>query len=156
MNVLGVDLGTKCGACWNIGGKLNCETWKLATPKEVTEWGKSRALRRKDPRIERLCQRLSLLPMDVVVFEDVEFSTYTYQTQLWSSLRGAIWLCAKAKLVDCVPVSTLKRFATGHGGATKEMMRSAYDKIDNLPSAVDDNAVDAYFLWKWAQDHLKI
>jgi hypothetical protein len=69
---------------------------------------------------------------------------------------------------------TLKKFATGHGGATKSMMMAAavrdsknrfavghtkggeiedlFDKVTN--AYVDDNAADAYFLYRWAQVNL--
>lgn len=155
MDVLGLDLGTKCGATWNVGEDFHCETWCLAKPKEITEWGKKRLTRTRDPRIGRLCERLSALPrFDVVLFEDVEFSTYTKQTQLWASLRSAVWLCAHAQITECVPVGTLKRYATGHGGATKEMMMQGFKKKLGYDPK-DDNQADSFFLWDWAQTNLK-
>jgi hypothetical protein len=58
--------------------------------------------------------------------------------------------------VDCVPVATLKKFATGHGGATKEMMATSLQK--KLPGLfeqkLDDNAIDAVWLFKWAETFL--
>jgi hypothetical protein len=143
----------------------------LATKEEIRGWGITRMTRRNDPRVGRfydwLTHRLTQLPVDIVVFEDVEFATYTYQVQLWSSFRAALWLAANAHEVvtDCVPVATLKKFA-GSGGLKKAGMAKAavssrfqphpkglfdshYDRV------LDDNAVDALHLWKWAFQNLR-
>jgi hypothetical protein len=99
---------------------------------------------------------------DVIVFEDVEFSTYTGQTQMWSALRSAVWLSDvgqedshKVKLIECVPVSTLKKFATGHGGATKDMMEARLRRehpgvFVGRKQKPDDNEVDAVWIYQWA------
>lgn len=156
MDVLGIDLGTNTGYCYNHGGQITCGTWTLATSKEVSAWGKTRQRRTGDPRIDRLCDKIDNLGyFDIVAFEDVQFGSSTYQTQLWASLRASVWLCARAGVaIECVPVGTLKKFATGHGGATKEAMLKAMKRDNpefftpNFP--LDDNAIDAYFVWKWA------
>lgn len=154
MNVLALDLGTHTGACWNLGQELQCETWILATAKEIRQWGKERTTRTRDPRVERLCSKVSELPeFDVIIFEDVQFASYTKQVQLWSALRSAVWLCGKAKFYECVPVQTLKKFATGAGNATKEMMIAAVPHKGEKP--LDDNAADAYHLWSYAHTNLK-
>lgn len=93
----------------------------------------------------------------MVVFEDVQFSTYTLQTQLWASLRTCVWLTlGKSCLLECLPVSTLKKFATGFGGATKEGMAAALFKQSPgfRGQKLDDNAIDAIWIFKWAQTHL--
>lgn len=157
MNILALDLGTKTGFAYNVGEQFFCGTWKLATPKEIRAWGQQRLTRRKDPRIEKFCEILSDLPtFDVLVFEDVLFASSTYQVQLWSSLRATAWLCGKSKLVECVPVSTLKKFATGHGNATKQMMAQTFfvnTVFQNSPK-LDDNGIDACWLWLWAKQNL--
>lgn len=177
MNILALDLATNTGFAHS--GKGTCwiptlGTWTLATDKEIRDWGKSRMVRRLDPRVVRLAQRLHEFKdwVDVVVFEDVQFQSYTQQCQLWSSLRSAIWLtfCEPLIVVECVPVQTLKLFAANHGGATKEMMINAvvrsntdrfspgdrqgrfWDKFQLLSH--DDNAADAYHLFTWATTNL--
>lgn len=156
MKVLALDLGTNCGVAHNLFGNLTVRTEKLATDREITAWGKSRMTRRQDPRAVRFHDFLAGLPTpDVVAFEDVEFQTYTKQTQLWSSYRTAVWLAFKRPtIIECVPVSTLKRFATGHGGATKEMMEAAlrrqHPEVFRQKTALDDNGVDAAWIWFWA------
>jgi Holliday junction resolvasome RuvABC endonuclease subunit len=161
MNILALDLGTKTGYCHTLLGSVGwaAGTWELAVDKEVTAWGKQRITRRRDPRVTRLRDKILALPKpDLIVFEDVEFQTYTYQTQLWSSFRAAAWLAYGEEVAyECVPVSTLKKFATGSGSADKTGMRRAL--IRRFPELclspkTDDNAVDAIWIYKWAETNL--
>jgi hypothetical protein len=105
------------------------------------------------------------MPVNHVFFEDVMFSSSTAQTQLWSSLRGAIMLaaCKPWCAVHAIPVGTLKKFATGKGNATKEEMLSAFvycnpfsDVLFEKPAgyAMDDNEVDALHLLNLARKEL--
>lgn len=162
LRILAIDLGTHCGLAHNCTptGAVTAWTEHLATAREITEWGRSRMTRRNDPRILRLSKILQRIPKpDVCVFEDVCFQTYTKQTQLWSSLRAAVWLTlGESCILECVPVATLKKFATGHGGATKPMMETALrranpDMFKQLQTLGDD-AVDALWLFKWAEKYL--
>jgi Holliday junction resolvasome RuvABC endonuclease subunit len=159
VKILAIDLGTHTGVACNFDLWTPREmTWDLATPKEVTAWGKQRLTRRCDPRITRFKVFLQALPVspDLVVFEDVEFSTYTKQTQLWSSFRTVIWVVFGGRaVIDCVPVTTLKKFATGSGNADKAMMRYAMFKHypDTDPN-LDNNAIDALWILKWAEKNL--
>jgi hypothetical protein len=88
-----------------------------------------------------------------VVFEDVQFSTYTYQTQLWSSLRAAVWLAfdGSPSKIDCLGVSQLKQFA-GSGSYKKKQMADALFQLSPewKCAKLDDNAIDAIWLHKWA------
>jgi len=157
LNILGLDLGTHTGYAYNKNEQFFCGTWELATKKEITAWGHDRQRRTKDPRIERLCENLTALgAFDIVAIEDVEFASSTYQVQLWSSLRGAVWLCALGSHFDCIPVGTLKKFATGNGAATKEAMAKALWKTQPMPGSenLDDNGVDAVWIWLWANNRL--
>jgi len=133
-------------------------TLKLATAKEVTQWGKERLTRTCDPRMDRLWDFLHSMPTpDIVVFEDVEFSSYTKQTQLWASFRSVVWLRyghGRGVLLECVPVSTLKKFATGAGNANKNGMERAATRLGINVDGLDDNAIDALHLWRWAERNL--
>jgi Holliday junction resolvasome RuvABC endonuclease subunit len=157
MNILALDLGTTTGWATNINGEVQCGAWKLATPKEVTIWGKARLTRRQDPRVDRLAIHLESFRdwAETIVFEDVQFASSTYQVQLWASLRAAVWLTFPRcrVIVDCVPVGTLKRFATGSGTASKEQMIAAAQK--SLPGkAFGHDAADAFHLLRWAEKNL--
>lgn len=156
-SIIALDLGTSTGFCASNGPAFTMGSWRLATAKEIKGWGQTRLNRRRDPRPQRLCERvlgLSFIP-DVLIFEDCQFSSTTYQTQLWSSLRTSLWMClGDSTLFECLPVGTLKKYATGHGGATKEMMKVSFDRED-IAGDYDDDAIDAYFLYKWAKHHIK-
>jgi len=166
MNVLALDLGTKTGWAENCAGAGNlfaAGTWQLATAKEITEFGKSRMSRRCDPRVCRLYEKLDFIcdstPPDFIVFEDVQFVTTTMQVQLWASFRTVAWLigCQFPFIgVECVPVATLKKFATGSGSADKQAMRKhlVFQHPEIFSIGFDDNAVDACWLFLWAQHNL--
>lgn len=175
MNILAFDLGTATG--WAVAQDtkvVKAETLVLATPKEVSNLSKRRLDRRCDPRPARLkdfvTARIAEFKPDLVVFEDVEFSTYRKQDQLWSSLRTALWLSVPDGVkLDCVNVTKLKTFATGIPHARKEDMVIAL--IEQVPDqfrliefdhnllalhittgrVLDDNAVDAVQLARWAR-----
>ena len=182
MKILALDLGTTTGYAYNDDdGKFHCGSWLLATDKELVAASKRRINRRQDIRVTALWKMLNVLHImhrfDVIAFEDVQFQTYTLQCQLWSSFRGAAWTCCiePPPVYECVPVATLKLFATGNGKATKQMMCDALVKSDDafirndVPECVtflhyirdpenklkdavrDDNAVDAVWIWKWAK-----
>lgn len=165
MNILALDLGTHCGYAYNRGPfeikngqqipyEFHCGTWDLATSKEIRQWSRERRTRTNDPRIEGLCRKLSALEkFDLIVWEDVQFSSYTLQVQLWSALRSCIWLCAKSNLFECVPVMTLKKFA-GSGKADKKAMsqflQSQQPSLWKLTNN-NDNTIDAVWAWLWAR-----
>jgi len=180
MNIAAFDLGTHCGYCFNaaIGGaKFQIGTYHLATKGEVTKLREERLDRRCDPRVVnffKLVCGVLMKDVDAIVFEDVQFGTYTFQTQLWSSYRTALQLASlsaqRLKTIECVPVGTLKKFAA-FGGATKGMM--AEMALKRFPSmfpgyrlstnglhneekkiTLDDNAIDAFWIWAWAQQNL--
>lgn len=159
MNILALDLGTKMGYCQNTDCGLVSGTWQLATDGEIARWGKDRSRRTRDPRIIRLFRQLQVVNPrpDLVAFEDVEFQTYTYQTQLWSSFRAAVWLAFPDETVlDCVPVGTLKKFATGYAKADKALMAKwlglRHPEISTLNK--DDNEIDAIWIYLWAKTNL--
>lgn len=161
MNILGLDLGTYTGYAWNHDEHFEFGTWSLGSTTEIKEWGKDRSRRRCDPRILRLHANLVILQdkyhFDRVVFEDVLFVKSRAQAQLWSSYRTAVWLGLPASIIECVPTNTLKKFATGHGGATKEMMAAALARKHpeiHLTENHTDDTVDAIWLHKWAKVNL--
>lgn len=177
MKILALDLGTKTGVAYlDNYGCFRSGTKVLATAKELREAKSRRLDRRGDIRVIRFFDWLVALnadcKFDAVVFEDVQFSSSTMQTQLWSSFRTTVWLAFPKTMVECVPVGTLKKFATGSGAANKQQMGYALVRRDagfmvgkhkgnfsvftTGPTclAVDDNQVDAIWLYKWAEQNL--
>ena len=167
MKILALDPATVTGYCiGDIGETPKAGAITLAYPEDIRAFRKRRMDRRQDPRPIRLYQFLSdiaygqLKAPDVVVFEDVQFQSYTQQCQLWSSLRSAIWLWAHfhgVRTIDCLNVMKLKQYATGYGAADKDAMaRSLYKKHPEFKSQkLDDNGVDAAWLWLWAHENFR-
>lgn len=156
--ILALDLGTHCGWAYRSkAGKISAGTWTLATDRAITEAGKARMDRKLDPRIPTFYRHLTDLLnleglIEFMVFEDVQFSRYTQQTQLWSSFRAVAWLFAYLHRIktDCIPVTTLKQFATGSGAADKDFMMRTAAKLFPTVEIVDDNCADALHLLQWA------
>lgn len=174
IKILALDLGTYTGFAYNQDAAIVAGTFELASDKERSEQKKTRMDRRLDLRAARLYGWLwnvvsTELP-HVVIFEDVQFTTYTAQVQLWSSLRGVVWSVLRQFpniIPECVPVKTLKLATTGHGSADKGEMAAFVKRIlrervapsgkklfDEGSPVLDDNAIDALALWHWANTHL--
>lgn len=156
MNALAIDIGTHCGYAYNRGDEFHAGTWHLMSAKEVNTQAKVRLDRRKDARVKRLCDLIhGLGTFDVIAFEDCEFSTYRLQQQLWAAFRSAIWLCGDAKHFDCINVKTLKKFAGARSSDKGAMARALIQRRPELwQPGYDDNAIDAVWIWIWAQNNL--
>jgi hypothetical protein len=181
MRILAIDLGTKTGWALFDNGVTTSGTWVLAKPSEVTELRSKDLDRCCDFRPSRLREHLTtvtcLSPLDLIIFEDVQFATSLLQVQLWSSLRSVLWMASDTCKVKAVDVGTLKKFATGKGNADKEHMLEAalakgkgfftrarvgnkdivlrlVDGIYRQPP-VDDNEVDAWHLLQLALKECK-
>lgn len=155
MKTLCVDIGTHTGySVWQDDVLEASGTLHLADQKELDDARKAGAERRRDIRCDRLFTQLQFIcpNPDRVVFEDVQFASTTMQAHLWASLRAAVWFAFPGAEFQCVPVATLKVFATGHGQAQKEDMLSHLSDVAEalgLPcnlAAMDDNECDAVWL----------
>lgn len=167
MKILALDPATVTGYCvGDIGEVPKAGAIRLAEAEEITAFRKRRMDRRQDPRPIRLYQFLTdvcygnFKSPDIIVFEDVQFQSYTQQCQLWSSLRASIWLFSHfhgVKTIDCLNVTKLKQFATGYGAADKAAMaKSLYNKYPVFKKQnLDDNGVDAAWLWLWASENFR-
>jgi hypothetical protein len=182
-SILALDLATTTGWATNhlLGGDFALGQITLAKASEITAWRKKGLDRRKDPRFHRLVQHIMRMSRgcSIVVFEDVKFSSYTFQAQLWPTWRAAVWTAVPEECLECVPTNVLKQFATGHGGATKEAMLKAMmnaepgrfrldNKLRKEHCVVDReamvkghgdtfltyDAVDAYWLYRWAKENI--
>jgi hypothetical protein len=162
VKILALDLGTKTGWALSDNGQISSGTWKLATEKELDAARESGRDRTCDPRVVALFEKVKEVAAEVIYFEDVQFLSTQLQTQLWASLRAAVWLAGWKSDIHAVNVSTLKKLATGKGNATKGMMAAALptdlfrvEKFDHKKPLVvevgtgrkvDDNETDAWHL----------
>jgi hypothetical protein len=169
VTTLTIDLGTHTG--WALmAGQIILEsgTELLASEKELQQQRTEGKERTNDLRFGRFLgflERKAAARVDRFVFEDVRFVRGPDQTQLWASLRAAIWFIATrlGLVVSCVSVPTLKVFATGIRGATKRQMAQALAKASPMQYVVDpengtlqragisldDNEVDALWLARY-------
>lgn len=175
MIVAAFDLGTTYGYAY---GDIRSQhpnfqgSHKLDVPRGIS---KTRMDRRRDPRVAEFQTAIRLFnKADLVVFEDVQFATYRKQVQLWPTFRTTLWATFNKEVIfDCLDTSGLKKFGANHGSATKEMMARALTRrfpdkyslgkkgkktfvfADKGDTILDDNAVDALWLWYWAQETFK-
>jgi Holliday junction resolvasome RuvABC endonuclease subunit len=159
MNIVALDIATTTGWAANLGNTLDYDSEELVTRPTLRLARKQRLDRRLDSRVVELYNLVLKLAAnyraDLIVFEDVLFIKSREQAHLWASLRAAVWLAAKHSEIqtDCLNTTALKMFATGMPGAKKERMLEALKKAEpTLDFArMDDNMVDAIWLWSWAQ-----
>ncbi|PTY01421.1 hypothetical protein DB346_13025 [Verrucomicrobia bacterium LW23] len=156
MNALALDIGTTTGwAIWDNGQVLS-GSWLLATEKQLRQQRKVGGERRGDIRFfqfrDRIAEAIAQHRIEVLVFEDVAFLSSQAQSQLWASLRTAVWLEGQSvSRVECVHTGTLKKFATGAGNAGKEQMVAAAANLARPWGrvVVDDNEADALHILRW-------
>lgn len=170
LKTLHIDIGTHVG--WNVAddGKIIASgTFHLASDEELEiqrREGKERTLDIRFIRMLAFLEDKIRLGVGRIVFEDVTFCGSPMQTQLWSALRAAIWVAGLRDQIAifCVPVTTLKVFATGNTRADKVEMAEALIKADpELYGATeggvfiredgrvaDDNEVDAIWLARFS------
>src|SRR5581483_8203975 len=171
LKTLCLDIGTDTGISLTQGPELlSSGTLQLATDEELEQQrreGKERTLDVRFVRTHAFLTRFIREGVARIVFEDVEFVSTRMQTQLWASLRTAIWTAILEHphvRVFGVPVSILKQFATGNGHAQKLEMAQALAKqfpasyalegefVRKADGALaDDNEVDAIWLALYTQ-----
>lgn len=174
MRILALDLGTKTGWALVDDALFQSGTKVLISDRERKERIK---LRFQDGRFQSLRHFINGFgTLGAIFYEDVQFCKTQYQAQLWGGLRAMV-ACFETSTLEVrgVPVGTLKKFATGKGNATKEMMaRALYDWNSKQFEGgsdkqikrgvflcrrgtdvdVDDNEVDAIHLLRYAVKHL--
>ena len=171
MKTLSLDLGTDTGwALAQNGAILDSGTLQLALDTELElqrREGKDRTLDIRFSRLFTFVKTQVEQGVTRIVFEDVGFVSTRMQMQLWTSLRSTLWMAAllySEVSLFCVPVTTLKQFATGNGHAKKPEMLEALLAQDpgayrfvqpNLlqkpnKTLADHNEVDAIWLARFA------
>lgn len=165
MNPIGIDLGTNTGFAYrnNLdGGTVIAGTWEFPAKKKGADCCVV------DPRLlmfrEKLRNLVWVLKPTHFVYEDVKFVRSQAQAHLWSGFRAVLWMVAHDSKIPClcVPVQTLKIFATGKGNSDKDAMALALHEavlnnevtLAGEVGKLDDNAVDAAHLLLWGEAQL--
>lgn len=141
MKTLTLDLGTDTGWALMEGpGNLQSGFLCLATDDELERQrreGRDRTLDIRFARFHHFVTQHALSGVGRIVFEDVGFVSTRMQTQLWASLRSAIWMVALTHPelnLFAVPVATLKQFAAGNCHAGKGFYCTASLLLHHLDS----------------------
>lgn len=157
-SILGLDLGSTTGwAIW-CDGNIHSGVWVLASERELAAQRRDGRDRTCDMRFTRLLRYLretvGQYPTISIAFEDVQFQSSRAQTQLWASLRAAVWAVASDRglAVACVATGTLKKFATGRGDATKDAMAAALAALRPpwARQTLSHDEIDALWVLRWA------
>ena len=146
MNILALDLGTKCGY--------------------ATTYGASGVLKLKPTTNESAGERyrkfkdwlgISLqAPFDIVVYEEIHAHIGVEAAHVWGGLMAVLQCaCLEAKTeYKGIGVGTIKKHGTGNGHASKEdMILAATLKFPKI-NVLDDNHADALILLDYAQSML--
>lgn len=142
--VTGLDLSmTATGLCWSAHSHALAE-WSVVKPKQE-----------KDRRLGEIRAAVR----EVVTGADLVLIELLPPNMKSAGITGMVHGVVRAMLLDKgipygdVGPSSLKKYATGKGGASKTEMSLAAMKRGEVEIA-DDNQCDAWWLWIMANDHL--
>ena len=139
MNILALDLGTKCGWATENGSGV----WELK-PSTHESAGE---------RYSKFKRKLHAILFDFVVYEEVHAHIGVEAAHVYGGLVAILQTFCLENRIEYkgVPVQTIKKHATGSGNAKKDdMIFSASMKFPKI-NIIDDNHADALHLLDYAQ-----
>lgn len=146
MTILALDLGTNLGWCTDVHGTIVHGVEKLAKARRKTQstedYETARLLAFKHFLDERLCG------VDAVAYERVvQIAKGVAASHLYGAFRGVLMLTAGDLGLSTypIPVGTIKKYWTGNGNASKELMKHACLKRGF--AVKDDNEADAVAIY---------
>ncbi|MGO4917460.1 crossover junction endodeoxyribonuclease RuvC [Pseudogemmobacter sp. W21_MBD1_M6] len=144
--ILALDLGTTTG--WAVRGYDGLITSGTASFKPRRfDGGGMRYLRFTNwlTEIDRLSG-----PIEAIHYEEVRRHAGTDAAHVFGGLMAVLtsWAELRGVPYQGVPVGTIKKYATGHGGAPKQAMIAAARARGFSPA--DDNEADAIAILLWA------
>lgn len=142
MNILSLDLGTKCG--WAIGVSHN-GVWNLKPSTHETAG-------RRWVRFRNELENIRKLNLVLVVYEEVHMHMGVEAAHVYGGLVAILqqWCLDYAIEYQGVGVGTIKKHATGKGNANKDAMIKAAVKLYPAVNVIDDNHADALCLLHYA------
>lgn len=143
MNILALDLGTRCGACvmTDAGVVRMLETLDLS-PRKNDRWGRRFLTYRAE--LDRL---IYTHQPAVIAYEDVRRHLATDAAHIYGALQALTEMAAAANEIPTHPigVGVIKKAATGRGNADKTAMAVKASRQWPHLNIADDNQADA--LW---------
>jgi len=146
MKILALDTATKTGWCIYEGRVIESGVQDFSKKR-----GESNGLMFMRFR-KWLADLCALVEPDLIVYEQAHHRGGA-ATEICVNLTGRVQEIAANRGIEAAPVRTnsLKKFATGHGKASKEMMiEAAKPFLGRVP--IDDNEADAVHVARWAQE----
>lgn len=160
MKILALDLGTNSGYCLVDGDK----PWIYGT--HSFQLGRYEGGGVRFLRFRRTLFELTE-GVDMVAYEEVGFVKHAQAAEILHGFRTEVMTLCEGRKIPYVgvPVSTLKKFATGKGNAGKPMMaRALAERRDEFPpladmdpKAIEDlggDTIDALWVARYALDEL--
>lgn len=150
MNILALDLGTKCGWALSLDGQIVSGTWNLMAGR----WDSA------GMRFLKLIGKLDAVhgatPLDLIAYEEVRRHMSTDAAHAYGGYLAHVQAWADKQTPEPVnytsfPVGTIKKHATGKGNADKAAMVAAARKRGWNPA--DDNEADALWILDLALTH---
>lgn len=150
MNVLALDLGTKCGWATNAY-VLSSGSWNLKA--KTTESIGQRYLNFK----EELKGMHHAVLFDLIVYEEVHAHAAVDAAHVYGGLQAILQTFCLENSIEYkgVGVGTIKKHATGKGNAKKDAMICAASMKWPAVNILDDNHADALWLLDYAQKHFQ-
>lgn len=154
MIIIGIDPGTNCG--WSVikdNKPIASGTWDLKPNRH--EGGGMRYLRCRR-YFEELITGLNL-GITAVAYEEVRRHMGVDAAHIYGGIVGQITAICEEKRIPfrAITVTSIKKFATGHGHASKEsMIQSLADRFNY--NVNDDNEADACWVGIALYDELNL
>ncbi len=150
MNLLALDLGTKCGYAYEFKGIFDSGVFDFT--KSRHQGGGMRYLRFRH-ELDRLLRYAGSIGM--VVYEEVRRHRATDAAHVYGGLLGVLSAFCEEHGIpyEGIPVGTIKKYATGKGNADKEAVMKAMRAVGYDPK--DDNEADALALYFCVKERIK-
>ena len=143
-NILALDLGTKTWMAVYEPPGIVTDTVSFQPRKGELEGSRFHKF------YHYLSVRKCLFNFEKVYYEEVRRHAGVQAAHMYGGFRAVLLMWCVENNIPCigVGVTTIKKFGTGKGNATKEMMIKSAEELGYRP--VDDNAADALHLLRYA------
>lgn len=141
MNILCLDLGTKCGYAFINDEKITSGTWNF-TPSRFDSSGT------RYVAFKKAIEGISFFKINKVYYEEVHAHSAVAAAHVYGGLVSILQtFCIENSIeYEGVGVGTIKKHATGKGNAKKPEMMIAAIKLYPTINVKDDNEADALCL----------
>jgi Holliday junction resolvasome RuvABC endonuclease subunit len=129
-NILAMDLGQSTGVAWNTDDRKHAEHWQLKV--NNTEPVGMQTVRLRN-NLELCVEENNI---HIIAYELVRRHMGTDAAHVYGRLQGVLFEVSMTHHIPLMPleVKQIKKFATGNGNASKEMMEEAAYRLGWTPT----------------------